>query len=113
MGTLSARLSALEEIAEAARKRELWPHVERIAREHGVDPDRVWEIGEELRAERARIKAAGGGPADYRVYLLDRLGAESLAETRASRSRRSSARGEAPRVGFPRTGALSSILEGG
>jgi hypothetical protein len=73
------RLSALEALAEQARRRELWPEVLRLAREHEVDPERVWELGEELRRERERIKAAGGRPADYLAYLLERVGAEGCA----------------------------------
>jgi hypothetical protein len=74
MGNLNGRLGALEAPAERARWRALRREVERIARERGVDPDRLEAAHAELRAERRRIKAGGGRPADYLAYLVGRLG---------------------------------------
>jgi hypothetical protein len=53
MGTLNGRLTALEALAEQARRRELRAHFERRATGRGFDPDAAVEIYERLLDKRA------------------------------------------------------------
>ena len=70
---LTRRLDALEEIAERARRRELEEIVRVLARECGVDTERVLELDDQGRARTAELRAHG---------LTDEQIAEAIARDR-------------------------------
>ena len=56
---LTRRLTALEVFAEQCRRREFERVIHELARERGVDPERLMELYRECRTRTATLRARG------------------------------------------------------
>ena len=74
MSNLSRRLTALEEIAEQARLREVDRVIREAAADRGVDPGRVMELYRECKARSAALRARGLTEAQIEAEIAAGLG---------------------------------------